>query len=321
MKKFSSITSAAALAFAGLVWLAPTPAAAQQNGSTGNAESAPTRGGQVETFKVLAWNLEHFVDPFNDPYIDATAEDRASTKKDEVMMRLIEVLKEENADIMVFTEVESDRAIKLMLDTFWENSGHRYFASVPSLEWYQNVVITSRYPIGAITSFREKEMYNPVLGTWENKYNSRLLMAEVQIDSNYKTLVTALHLKAGSDPEDPVWRKEQIRMIDEHFARESTFDPDVNVVVTGDMNFEPDTDEYQMMLDGGGFTLEDPFAPLGHPATHPSHSPSRQIDHVFVSKSMMPEYVEGSARVLNGEMYDTISDHLPVVAEFYAENK
>ena len=65
-----------------------------------------------ETFKVLSWNVEHFVDDFDNPYINNRREDNPPTNMLERRARLAEVLKLADADIIVFQEFESSTYAK-----------------------------------------------------------------------------------------------------------------------------------------------------------------------------------------------------------------
>ena len=127
----SLLTTAASLAVAGLL-----PAQAQV------AATSPA------PIKLMAWNLEHFVDPFDDPYIQSQKEDDPEPKSDATLRLLTEALKRVNPDVLVVSEVESDRALKLYLDSYIPKNEYAYYACAPAKEWYQNVVIASKLPIG-----------------------------------------------------------------------------------------------------------------------------------------------------------------------------
>jgi endonuclease/exonuclease/phosphatase family metal-dependent hydrolase len=269
-----------------------------------------------EPIKILTWNLEHFVDPYDDPYVQAQQDDQPQVKSMETLKLLGEALARMDADVMVFEEVEGDRAVKLLIDSFLPGNDYKYYASVPSKEWYQNVVVVSRFPIGEIISLREVEIYNDHLDKRENKYNSRLMGVEIMPSEDYKLFVVGLHLKAGGDPEDPIWRTEQIKAIKEMMAGELKEDPNLNIIVTGDLNLTPDSSEYEYLVRAEPVKLIDPAEQWGLPFTHPSDNPRRRIDHILLNDNISPEYVADSisvARPLAQEDLAKISDHLPVV--------
>lgn len=58
-----------------------------------------------ETFSVLSWNVEHFVDSYNDPYINSTREDQSAEHMANKLAYFVEALKTANADIVRLTRV------------------------------------------------------------------------------------------------------------------------------------------------------------------------------------------------------------------------
>lgn len=276
----------------------------------------------TQPFTVLVWNLEHFVDPFDDPYISNPREDLPQTKDPEVLALLAEVIREADPDILALQEVEGDRAIKYFLDNFLPDHNYQYFSSLPSISWYQNTAVASRFPLGRTVSFREVEMYNSVSDETTNLYNNRLSAVVVQPNPDYQFLLTNLHLKAGRGAEDVTWRLRQIDILKKYFAEQMACAPEANILVVGDMNFLRDSEEYNAMAELEP-PLVDAFEPVGGALTHASGSPSRQLDYIFFNEPMGREQLPDSATVLRPlslEEMATISDHLPVFAAFYPED-
>jgi len=58
--------------------------------------------------------------------------------------------------------------------------------------------------------------------------------------------------------------------------------------------------------------------------THTADDPKRRLDYILVNENMVPELVKGSVKVpmlLNEKEMRTVSDHLPVIADFVASEK
>lgn len=321
--RLSILPAVTAILFSGGCVTAQPSATGEAPKAAAQAETHATGG---HTIKILAWNLEHFVDPYDSPYIqNPEFEDEGGPNKTmEDREHLAEALRIIDADVMVFEEVEDDRTMKLFLDSFLPGHDYKFYACVPSLEWYQNVAIVSKFPIEDISSLRETEMYNPVLKRTENKYNSRLLFADIRTPDGYAFTVGALHLKSGGDPEDPEWRKLQIELVHKHLEKTTTGIANPNIVVLGDMNFQPNSSNYTEMTTSKEDPLIDLFAEEGNPPTHPSGRPSSQIDHIFMSPGMAKELVPGSVAVaqpLPRKLMPGISDHLPVVVTVVAKDQ
>lgn len=273
--------------------------------------------------RVLTWNLEHFVDPFDNPYIENQFDNVPQVKSQPALQNLAQALRILDADVIGFEEVEGDTAVKFFIDSYIPDNTYKYYACLPSREWHQNVVIASRFPIGAITSFREVEIYNDLTKTSRNNINSRLTAAEINVSNDYAFLMLCLHLKAGSTPEDAVWRQEQIRVVKNFLDKQASMNPDENVVVVGDMNMVPNDPEFTLLETLGNVKLASPFQKLGFPLTHASDSPTRSIDHIFLNDAMAREYVPDSASIplpLSMDRMSSIADHLPALISIYPED-
>lgn len=274
----------------------------------------------TEPFKVLCWNLEHFVDPFDDPYVKNDREDQPRVKSAATLTLLARAIVQADADVMAFQEAEGDRAVKGFLDAYVPEHGYKYFACVPATDWYQNVVVASRFPLGEITSLREVEIVNESTGEKRNNINNRLMTVEVRPSEDYSFLLAVVHLKAGGEENDRIWRSEQIEILKELLEDRVEADSDLNILLVGDMNHIPTQTEFLEMTTVSEPVLASVFAEVGYPPTHPSDKPTRHIDMILTNPAMQREYVPNSAVValpLSQSQLSAISDHLPVMASFY----
>ena len=81
-----------------------------------------------------------------------------------------------------------------------------------------------------------------------------------------------------------------------------------HAILMGDLNCEPDSDEFLMLLDKAVINT-----PMPSPATFPSWQPQRSIDHILT---------RGDAQVVSVQAIDFVgSDHLPVIAEISFPNE
>ena len=145
--EFLLSTAFIAAIFAAGCATAPAPRAQQKAAPKPETKTtSEARNIRPTPVKLMAWNLEHFVDPFDDPYIENQKEDDPEPKPDPVLRLLAEALKRADPDVLVVQEVESDRAFKLFLDSYLPGNPYHYYACVPAKEWYQNVVVVSKLP-------------------------------------------------------------------------------------------------------------------------------------------------------------------------------
>lgn len=301
--------------------------------------------------RVLTWNVQHFVDEHDSPYIDNEWDNERrdmSARREDFFVRAIQAI---NADVVVLQEVESAAQIQRLARERFPEMKYDTILAVDNDTWHQNVVLMSRVPIGAMTAY--SGVWTPIVGHPEQDgwppiqrlTNNRIWAAEIWVNEEYWFLLAGAHLKAGGGERNAAWRLGQARYLRGQLARMLAAEPDMNVLVAGDLNAEPHYPEMQYLMTGA---LESPdplvraaWAPLPSEdealvrlidtlegctdcATHPSRGPRRRIDHLLPNPGMARELVAGSMKVVrplsDTEMAEA-SDHLPVVAEFTPHEK
>lgn len=281
-----------------------------------------------DTFRVMSWNVEHFVDLYDNPYVQNRREDNPDSVAFEKKTALFtEVLRKADADIVVLQEIEHIQLAKQLAETVFPELNYRYFADAASINWYQNVVVMSRVPLGVLYSYGN--VYSPVAYTDEegqeqyetqSMINTRLWTIEVMVKPDYGFYLSGAHLKAGRGPRNEAMRLGQIGLLKEQFARFIDENQKANILLLGDMNSVPDSKEVAALKAGDkGVLLHDPLP--ADVLTHPADELERRLDYLFVNENMLPELVKGSAEVpmlLPADQMRIISDHLPVFADFVA---
>lgn len=107
-------------------------------------------------------------------------------------------------------------------------------------------------------------------------------------EDNDALMLVLLHLALGKRA-----RSEQLKYVSELVKSRK------NVIVMGDMNCQPHSEELQNLLLATGLR-----APIWGLNTYPSWNPTKKLDHILVSSSLIVESVE----VLDV----SFSDHLPI---------
>jgi endonuclease/exonuclease/phosphatase family metal-dependent hydrolase len=275
-----------------------------------------------DTVSVLSWNIEHFVDDFDDPYVDHPRENAPDQSLTERRQLLADALKEMDADIVVFQEVESAAFVSALASEYFDELGYELFTSKESNTWYMNVVVMSRIPLGMLHSYANIHTFRrEVDGVTElqNFTNNRMLSVEVHVHPEYHFLLTGVHLKAGRSEEDRRWRMGQIDVLHDHYAQRMMADPDARILLTGDLNIISGDPEYKYLLsDEHKAQFIDPLADVDS-FTHTADNPERQLDYVLPNAAMAEDLVPGSKEILmpyDPETMRQISDHLPVIARF-----
>ncbi len=282
------------------------------------------------TFKILSWNVEHFVDPYDDPYID---NERENTPPENMAQRrhlLMQALRRADADVVVLQEFESAKYLQQLATDSLEDMDYQFFADVPSHGWYMNVVVMSRFPMGIISGYGS--VTTPLPGylaedgsrETQNHINTRMWSIDVFPAENYAFLLTGVHLKAGRGPRNEAMRTGQLNLLTTTFNRMLDENPGKNMIVAGDLNATPSSSEISLLLRND--RLKNGFIDAVDTTvkSHPADAPSRRLDYMLINRNMYDEVVENSVMVASFFSSDTmriISDHLPVVGQFYREEK
>ncbi|MFW8592277.1 endonuclease/exonuclease/phosphatase family protein [Glaciecola sp. 2405UD65-10] len=283
----------------------------------------------AKRLKIISWNVEHFVDAHDDPYIE---NDRENNSKHMLKKRadLVSALKTANADIVVLQEFESAKLLRNIATTELAGMGYQFFADAPSPTWYMNVVVMSKVPLGVMYSYGN--VHTPLVD-WlddngnqasQNSLNTRTWAIDVYPSNDYSFVLSAVHLKAGRSERDIAMRLGQINMLKAQFERFLLEDPNRNILMVGDFNSLPNSKEMQALLQGTtlGNTFTDPLA--SNQYTHPANNPTRRLDYAIMNGNMLAEMVENSAKPVtffDAAKQDALADHLPVMIEFYLQNR
>jgi endonuclease/exonuclease/phosphatase family metal-dependent hydrolase len=275
-----------------------------------------------DTLSVLTWNLEHFVDEYDSPYINHPRENSPGENMPERRELLAEALQQLDADIVVFQEVESAPFVMELAEEGFEDLGYRHFTALESNDWYMNVVIMSRVPLlmtysySNFFSFRSEEDGETEV---QNFTNNRMLSADVAVNERFHFLLTGVHLKAGRGEENARWRMGQIELLRDHYRMLLADDPDARILLAGDLNIIPGDPEFNLILgENTDVQFTDPLANVSS-YTHPADDPERQLDHILPNVNMMKDLIPGSGTVampFSADSMRIISDHLPVLMKF-----
>ena len=282
-----------------------------------------------DTISVVTWNIEHFVDDYDSPYIDNDRENEPPENMGVRRELFADAIKKMDADIVVLQEVESAAYMQVFSEEYFPELNYRYFTGRESNDWYMNVVVMSRIPLGILYSYANPETY--VLGEEDdegrvqrqNFTNNRMLSVDVMVSEDYGFLLTGLHLKAGRGERNENWRIGQIDLLRDHYQYLTILHPDKRILVAGDLNILPGDREFLHLLGNGTPLFVDPLAGADS-FTHTADNPERQLDHLLPNQQMMEDLVPGSAEVLmpfDPQIMRTISDHLPVIARFVTTAK
>ena len=283
----------------------------------------------MDTLSVVSWNIEHFVDSHDNPYIDNQREDDPPENMEERRQLLAKAIRKLDADIVVFQELESDSYLRSFAEEHFPEMGYEVFAALESPDWYMNVVMMSRVPLGMFHSYAH--VNTPIPGQKDESgrpasqrfTNNRMWTADILVNEGYRFTLSGLHLKAGGGDRNAAWRTGQIRLLREYLELLMEGDPERNMLVLGDLNTTPDSREFSTLLGDTDPEFVDPLAGTDS-YSHPSDSLFWRIDHILPNTKMRNELVTNSLKViepLDRDQMIAISDHLPLIARFHTADR
>jgi endonuclease/exonuclease/phosphatase family metal-dependent hydrolase len=290
--------------------------------------SQPTdyQGFQKDTLTLLSWNVEHFIDQFDNPYINNRGEDKPDTSKvNQKIEKLVAVIRQSGADVVVLQEFESRNLAMQIAKEKLDSLGFRFFAGNESPDWYMNVVIMSKVPIGMVYGYGA--MYSPLEGIkdslgraeTQNQINTRICAAEIRVNEHFSFILTGVHLKAGIKERDSAMRLGQIELIkgqNRRFLKESS---KTRLVLVGDLNATPESQEMIRLKSGNKKEKMIDLLQNTQIYSHPADNPTRRIDHILWNINMQKSVVANSVQPFvpfSNTAMRVVSDHLPMIAKF-----
>ncbi len=302
----------------------PIPASPELTIHTPSDYSFPAH----DTLTVATWNVEHFVDTHDNPYIDNQRENTPDVATVEKRLEwFAQGLRAIDADVLVLQEFESTVFAQALADTLVPDLGYRFVTGTDKGSWYQNVVILSRLPLGPVQSFAAA--FTPIEGQSDDDgtpanqmlTNHRMFSAEVLVRPGTVATVIGAHLKAGRGDRNAGWRMGQIRALHKQLTTIRVLAPDRTVVVAGDLNLLPDSPEYSLLLNvdrtQGPVAFIDALPDGMSGYTHASDDLQRRLDYVLHNAEMAPHLIDIEVlQPLPAAVMPDMSDHLPVRARY-----
>jgi endonuclease/exonuclease/phosphatase family metal-dependent hydrolase len=247
------------------------------------------------------------------------------------MKALAEVILDLNPDVIAFAEVQNERVIRTLFRSFVNpelDPRDKYdgFVCLAGNDRRGiNVALVTRLSVRGTMTFHDRE-FDRSDGRTPVKFSRDLLGVKIQITPNpaHSYLHFAAHLKSKIFGE----RAEKKRGMEAseivNILTEATFAPtpfiSQDVIVTGDMNDDPDTRVIDLLKADGRLsdTLADVDPNYTYPtrinADKPGHRsyPPTRLDYLFASPTMAPRLSE--LTIHRTDAANRASDHYPISA-------
>jgi endonuclease/exonuclease/phosphatase family metal-dependent hydrolase len=276
----------------------------------------------AETFRVATYNLNNYLlTPAGSRPIK-TAESKAKVR---------EALRAMNADVVALQEVGGREALQELRTSLEQDGlGYTHWEHVTAYDTNIQVAIMSRFPIIA-----RKPYTNDTFLLYGRRMRVGRGFAEVQIqvNSNYVFTLITTHLKSKvpvPEGDQAELREQEAILLRQKIDALLKASPDMNLVVLGDLNDTKDSPAIRTVMGKGRSALVDT-----RPAERNGDDPPRitwthhyakedtysRVDYILLSRGMAREWDAKESLVVTLPNWGMASDHRPVLATFYAENK
>ncbi len=299
------------LALAGWLVCAPAPAA--------------------EIFRVATYNAESYLDQPLGGRPAKSAEARAKVREALLALR---------ADVVALQEMGSTNAL-LELRASLEAGGlvYPHWEHVIGHDTNIHVAVLSRFPMTA----RHPHTNDSFLFLGRRFQVARgFAEVDIQVSTRYSFTLFTGHLKSrrpSAQADEAELREQEALILREKITDRLKASPEANILVLGDFNDTKDSRSIRAQIGRGRLALVDtrPAERNGddHPNSNPRFEPRQvtwthhygkedtysRIDYILLSQGMAREWNKSETYVLTLPNWGVASDHRPIVAGFFAEDR
>jgi endonuclease/exonuclease/phosphatase family metal-dependent hydrolase len=184
-----------------------------------------------------------------------------------------------------------------------------------------NLAVLSHFPIVSV-QHHTNDLYS--ISAAKIPVARGFLDVTIQVNPQYQFRLMGAHLKSKvhSPLGQTEMRRNEARLLNKHVRAILDEDPEVNLLVVGDMNDDYNSAPLREVGGRRGGELTDlrPVDSEGDVWTYfmTSKDQYSRLDYLFVSKGMLLDVVEKQTRVLRDPLTYRASDHRPVIGVFRA---
>ena len=285
----------------------------------------------AEIFRVATYNVESYLDQPLGGRPVKSAEARAKVREALLALR---------ADVVALQEMGSTNALlELRASLAAEGLAYPHWEHVTGHDTNIHVAVLSRFPIIA----RHPHTNDSFLFLGRRFQVARgFAEVDIQVNPRYSFTLFTGHLKsrrpsAGADEAE--LREQEALILREIIADRLKASPEANLLVLGDFNDTKDSRSIRALIGRGRLALVDtrPSERNGddHPNPNPRFEPRQvawthyygkedtysRIDYILLSPGLAREWDQRHTYVLALPNWGTASDHRPIVAGFFAEDR
>lgn len=284
-----------------------------------------------ERFNVASFNLENYTDSIGGTRPTKTAASRAKIR---------ESLRALKADVLGLQEIgNTNSLLELRASLKAEGLDYPYWEHVAGFDTNIYVAVLSRFPISAR---RPHSRDGFLLNGRRFRLTRGIAEVDIQVTPQYSFTFMVVHLKSRrpmAEADESDLREQEALVLREKIEDRLRANPNVNLVVVGDLNDVKDSRSTRAVMGKGKLGLVDTRPAERNGDREPSGTArlaSRQIawthfyakedtysrlDYILVSHGMAREWNPTGTYVLAVADWGLASDHRPIVANFLANDK
>ncbi len=269
-------------------------------------------------FSLMTYNILRF------SYEDRDRDGQKDNFKPEEQIRaVVSVIKNANPDVLAVQEIGDADSFDILRNRLREaglDYPHHDYLMMPGSS--VGLAVLSRFPLVARSPITN-ESYT--IGSETLPVQRGFLNVDLQVNPRYRFRLLVAHLK--SKLYHPLgqteMRRNEARLLNKHVRRMLNRQPELNLVVVGDMNDNITSAALRELIGTPPYLVD--LRPADYVGDIWSHFWALQesyerLDYILVSESMRPEVVTGKCRVIRDPAARQASDHRPVLAVFRSVN-
>lgn len=285
----------------------------------------------AETFRVATYNVEN--------YLDQPIGSRPA-KSAEAKAKVRESLRAIKADVVALQEMGTTNALlELRASLKAEGLDYPFWDHVSGWDTNIHVAVLSRFPITARRPHTNEAF---LLFGRRFRVSRGFLEVDLRLNDRYTFTLITTHLKSRRpvpEADEAELREQEAICLREKIDSRLTANPNVNLVVLGDLNDTQDTKSTRSIMGRGKNALTDtrPAERNGDnlPNPNPRYDPRNitwthyygkedsysRIDYLLLSRGMAREWNKAETYILTLPNWGIASDHRPIVATFIAQDQ
>jgi endonuclease/exonuclease/phosphatase family metal-dependent hydrolase len=285
----------------------------------------------AELFRVVTYNLDNYLEARVGTRPEKSAQGKAKIR---------EALRTLKADVVALEEMGSTNALlELRQSLRQEGWEYPYWDHVAGFDTNIHVAVLSRFPI---TARRPHTNDSFLLFGRRFRVSRGFAEVDIQVNPHYTFTLIAAHLKSRRpvpEADETELREQEAIQLREWIDARLSADPNANLVVLGDLNDVKDAKSTRVVIGRGKRGLMDtrPAERNGddQPNPNPRYEPRNitwthyygkedsysRIDYILLSHGMAKEWSKEDTYILTLANWGVASDHRPIVAAFWAQDR